>query len=374
MVTGKSSLENGMKLTKADRRRFLKIVAGTTPPVIALKRIISDSYGKTPDGVPIVWTKDIYGNPDLVRTISKERYRRLTVYSEIDPNSVIQKYDGVTGLSMEQRTSDPDNLALQFLIDKDQWRVRKKLPNFVQDVPVTYKETTTDYRPHSCREGEYFDSLKGNIEIAVKTNCQDGPTPQQGNGSAWGTLSFVGYNDDSGNPYQCIITSYHIVECRTDDDMWQPDVEESSSRKVGTYRSKDESMDTVKYKVSANAEPKVTAEANQPDLDGVWTFNGLTDATSNGGTVDTTFAAVRNCSPANACMETRKNNKVEKEAVFESDVTQDGDSGGPFVDANGKLVCILYGDDGNGHNVGPVGEPVLNSVNAVLYDPSTGIE
>ena len=45
-----------------------------------------------------------------------------------------------------------------------------------------------------------------------------------------------------------------------------------------------------------------------------------------------------------------------------------------FVDANGKLVCILYGDDGNGHNVGPVGEPVLNSVNAVLYDPSTGIE
>lgn len=360
-----------VELGSKTRRRFLKNLGFVAAGGLSLKNGVKRAFGKEPEGVPLVWTRDIYGNPDKVRMVSKERYRRLMVYRDLDPNAFIEKHPIVNEISITQRSADEDDLGLVLYLDKDTYKVRRKLPSRVQDVPVEYVERPTElgYKSDSttsscsanstddsCRVGTGYYTMRGNIEISNESGSN-------------GTLALVAWNADSSNPYKCLITADHVME--SDLNMYQ------AGKEVGSLSATSSSMDGCKYKVINNtsADPRATVESSQPSITGTWDFAGLSDKVeSSGGTVSCSYAGAQTCYAETACDSTSKNDAVTYEADMQNVVTENGDSGGPFVDTNGKLVCTLTGCQSNWSNSdywdrGPVGTELLNSINAQLYKP-----
>lgn len=114
-----------------NRRRFMKAlgVGG-----LGLSGAIQKVYGKEPDGRPIVWTRNIYGEPERVRVIPKERYRRLKVYERLNPNSIIEHHPIVDEISIEQQSNDEEDLAIKLLLNDNSTRKLNRLPNEIHDV------------------------------------------------------------------------------------------------------------------------------------------------------------------------------------------------------------------------------------------------
>lgn len=294
------------------------------------------------------------------------------VYKNLDPNSLIEKHPVVNEISITQRSSDERDLALQLYLDENTYQVRRKLPNRIQDVPVEYIERPTTFgqkcsgdsttsscsansTDDDCRVGVGFTTLGGNIDI------------DDGDGSH-GTLAFVAYNDDSGDPYECLITADHVMEGAST--MYHV------GQAVGTHEIHSLDMDATKYRVKSGIDvnPRETVESSQPNVTGTWDYAGLTDKVeTNDGTVSCKFAGRETCCTGTECNSTSKNDAVTYEADMKNVVTEHGDSGGPFVDPDGKLVCTLTGCQeyfGDYWDRGPVGTEFLDSINAVLYDPS----
>jgi len=94
-----------------------------------LSSVIERAYGARPDGVPLVHTDDVNGDPDKVRIVPGERYRRLQVYANLPISKLGGRYDALNGVRITQRSNDETDLALQFLVDNNTREVRRKLPS-----------------------------------------------------------------------------------------------------------------------------------------------------------------------------------------------------------------------------------------------------
>lgn len=355
---------------KLSRRRVLKALGAAGMTTGGLTEAMTKVYGEEPEGVPLVWTRDKYGNPDRVRFIPEERYRRLKVYEKLNPHKFIGQHPVVNEISITQQSADETDLALVLYVDENTASVSSELPDQIQGVPTVIEERPTDFTPkscdtttskcaandvdNSCRVGEHFTTMVGNIEIS--------------NGNARGTLGLVAFNSDSNNPYKVLITADHVMESASY--MYQP----PDGRIVGHFDLADSSMDATRYRIDSDVDGNVgeTAEDSQETISGAWTFSGLSDATSGRETVSCSYAGAQTCYCPTKCDSTSKNDAVTYEADMIEVVTEFGDSGGPFVDGNGKLVCTLTGcQEANGvyWDRGPVGQEMLDSVNSQLYDP-----
>lgn len=378
--TGTDTSEEGIfeaTTGTANRRKFLRTLAVAGTGATGLRAATEAAFGHSPDGIPVVWTRDQYGRPERIRYVPKERHRRLRVYEDCRIDE-LRGHSNVNGLTLTERSGDPTDLALKAFVDRDTWRVRRKLPNRVCGVPITHDERRPDPRPgRVCDEfiRNFFDPIRGNVEVRAR-----GP---QGFAGA-GTLGFVCWDADAAVPSQCLITASHVVE--HDDGTptkhlkhagRTPDREHRTVT-VGTYVAHSplggHGMDVAKYRLKADevtGDPLATQSDEQPDIRGSWDFTGLADATAGDGRVPVTFAGRSTCYATAHCPRTSKNRLIEYQAVITPSVVTGGDSGGPFVDPDGKLVSTfsLYCDP-CGYCNGPVGTELLDRVGAQLSRPT----
>ncbi len=189
-IPTETTLELGSKLRALSRRSVLRgLATAATASGAALSAAVERAYGKPPEGKVIVHTDDIHGQPDTVRVIPKERHRRLKLYERLP----IQKFtdrEGVQALTITQRSDDPTDLALKFLVENNNRATRKRVPNNYKRVPTVVKE-----KPFETRE-----------EVIEGGTAVDNPNTLDG---IDGTVCLVGY-DTSGN--ELIVTADHVME------------------------------------------------------------------------------------------------------------------------------------------------------------------
>lgn len=222
-----------------------------------------------------------------------------------------------------------------------------------------------------------------------------------------GTLGLVAWNDDPEDPYECFVTAHHVValaegngavggesgdsdDGATDDSsgdaaatdfLFQSglDGDEPRAENVGRYRAGSplapSGLDVAKYEVTDNvaaATLESVADA-QPDLTGSWTFAGLADATAKpDGSVPVTFAGRSTCWAESRCTRTARDHALQYEAVVAPALADTGDSGGPWVDPDGKLVCTMATGpacDGVDDHHCSVAGPVLDRLGVALAPP-----
>lgn len=87
------------------------------------------------------------------------------------------------------------------------------------------------------------------------------------------------------------------------------------------------------------------------------------DSVSDGETVDVKMFGAFSGQVSDFCNNTKRWNRVSHQADMAHHRTTDGDSGGPWVDHDGKLLGLHHGAGGSGGNswsVAAVGRHALN--------------
>ncbi len=327
------------------------LATAATASGAALSAAVERAYGKPPEGKVIVHTDDIHGQPDTVRVIPKERYRRLKLYERLP----IQKFtdrEGVQALTITQRSDDPTDLALKFLVENNDRATRKRVPNNYKRVPTVVEE-----KPFETRE-----------EVIEGGTAVDNPNTLDG---IDGTVCLVGY-DTSGN--ELIVTADHVME-GADHIVFSGD-------EIADFYQRDQSLDVTSYKITADIGTDPTGTVSEiPDITGSWTFAGLSDKVGqtddgdsvlDGGTVDVKLFGKTSGKVTNSCNNAKRSGKLEYQADMKDYRTDKGDSGGPWVDSNGNLLGVHHGHNNPGWfeddkwNVAVVGGPALDAVGVSL--------
>jgi len=363
--------------TKATRRKFLGVLAGSGTGLAGLRTATERVFGENPDGKPLVWRYDRFGNPETVRYIPEERYRRIQVYENTHPIRFYERVDGVNGITLEQRSDDSTDLVLKVYVDRNTRSVRNDLPNRVKRVPITVEERKTNRefaRECERRAQDFYDPLPANPKIST--------IDSDGNKHASGTLGVVCWNDDSNNACECYITAAHVAEeggsyaeylqHGGEDDSGNIRVED-----VGAYVTHsaggEYGMDVIKYRRrsgTVTADIRGNADDHLGDIAGTWTHAGLTDRTSGSQELPVEFAGKSTCYATTYCTGTSKTELVEYQADYSPNETTNGDSGGPFLDNDDYLVgTFSYFCEDCETSHGPTGQELLDRMNAQLTNP-----
>jgi len=346
-------LQLGERLRSVSRRRFLKGVASLAAGSIGLSTLVKRAYGKKPDGRVLVYTDDRLGNPDTVKIVSKERYRRLKLYEQLPVDKLVRQRRGVNAVTITQRSDDPDDLALKFLLDRNTNSVRKRVPNTYNRMPVVVEERPRQSKPEALEGGSAIDYDQTSYN---------------------GTAALVGYDGD-GN--QAIVTADHVME--------EAQTMYSGGDEVGTFSSRDVSIDVTAYTRSNNASTNVggTKSSSVSEITGAWKFAGLADkvgqtddgdSVSDGDTVSVDHYGATSGHISDKCNNTKRTGQIEYQADMVHHYTDGGDSGGPWVDDNGKLLGVHHGYDYDSDLFGgytewstaAVGRPALDAVGVSL--------
>ncbi|HET7323508.1 MAG TPA: hypothetical protein VFJ06_04180 [Halococcus sp.] len=354
-------IELGSRLRNMTRRQFVKTLGVAGTGVAGLGSMIETAYGQEPEGVPIVYTYDIYDNPEQVRIISEERYRRLKTFVSL-PEEFMARNPLVNEVSIVQQSDDDEDLALVLYVDELTSTLSDALPDSVQNVPIIYRERSGEIQPNYCGyRHDRRSPQRGGLAIG----------PGKG---GYGTLSFVAFDKGSNN--EVLLTADHVMDGTSR--MWQPDKNHSDARRVGNFISrsrKGNGQDITKYRVRSgiNAAPRRTQRGDVPNVTGTWGFFGLADRVNpRGASLKSYVSAANHCRFVDHCYEvTKYGSWVYYQANFDDSPAGGGDSGGAYVDGNGKLVAIHQATFDPWHDppfdVGGVGRPTLNAVGAKLY-------
>lgn len=347
-----TTLQLGQKLRSTSRRSVLRgLAAAATTSGAALSTAVERAYGKKPDGRVIVHTDDVHGQPDEVRVIPKERYRRLKVYERLP----IQKFttrDGIQAVTITQQSDDPTDLALKFLVETNDRATRRNVPNNYSQVPTVVEEQPVETTPEAIEGGSSVDN------------------PNKG-GEANGTVCIVGYDADMDG--ELILTADHVME---GDDMY------FAGDKIAELHERDQSLDVTSYELtsSIDTDPLDTYSSKVEPVSGAWQFAGLADkvgqtddgdTVSDGETVDVDMYGSTSQHVSDKCNNTKRSDQIEYQADMEHWRTDSGDSGGPWVDQNGKLLGVHHGSDsyfltGEKWSTATVGRPALDAVEVSL--------
>jgi hypothetical protein len=359
------------------RRKFLSTLATSGMGLAGLRKATERAFGEKPDGVPLIWRYDRFGNPETVHYVPRERYRRIMVYYDLHPSTIYEQTEGINGITLEQQSTNPTDLALKVFVDNNTPSVRRSLPNRVQNVPLNIEERKIDRelaRVCDRRALNFYDPLPANPEIDGEFDDGNNTTP--------GTLGVVGWNDDSNNPYKCYVTAAHVVEKDSNYAGYlrhegEDDSGDYREEKVGAYvnHSPEGSygLDVVKYRRrggTVEADARGNADDQLGYLSGTWTHSGLTDRTSGSKSLPVEFAGRSTCYATTECVNTEKNDALEYQADYSPNEVAQGDSGGPFIDSDDYLVGTLSAlCESCERSWGPTGQELLDRLNAQLSDP-----
>lgn len=349
---------------RSTRRKFLKYSLASSAGLAGFRKATEKVTGEKPDGVPIVWRRDKHGDPETLRYVPKERYRRLMVYKNLDIGHLTNKSGKVNGISTVQRSSDPANLGLKVYVDTNDQSVRRALPNRIQKIPLEVEERQLHLTPGVCNKfaGQYWDPLLANVEVEGD--------PFNGTG----TLGVVAFNSNQNNPFLSLLTAAHVV------DNGDSDYLAHLGTRAGSYVTHSPlsgGLDVAKYRLlssNIDAGSAGTASDELPVMAGSWDFVGLEDYTTD-NELYVEFAGRTTCYAEASCTDTNKglNTQLTYSAKIEPNEVEHGDSGGPFLDGDGFLVCTFSQfNEPNEYSVGGTGTEVLNSMNVQLADPRLG--
>lgn len=344
-------LHLGQKLRSMPRRDLLRLSSFTVSSGFGIRSLIQETYGKKPEGKAIVHTGDIHGNSDKVKIIPQKRYRRINVYN----NMKLKKFSNINGLqsiSILQETPNPSSISIVFDIKKNSKTLEKDIPNNYNGIPIKYKRKSVNLNKEEFEGGRSIDNPNkaGNVD---------------------GTICLIAYKKYSDS--QRIITADHVMEGANEMKF--------AGDTIGTFDTRDRSVDTTSYSVSSGVEtdPLGTVDSRIPNISGVWRSAGLVDKVGNtddgdsisdGETVDVKMFGALSGYVEDICNNTKRSfGQVSYQADMRDHKTTDGDSGGPWVDSNGKLLALHHGYasyNGNKWSVGVVGKPALDAVQVSL--------
>lgn len=348
------------------RRQLLRAASGAGIGLAGFKTAIEEVTGESHDGVPVVYTRDKQGMPDKVRMVSRERYRRLRTYCNIDYQSIFESNQGINEISLKQFSSAEEDIGLHLQIEDGVQREQISLPNSAENLPVTYETNSLRYCQNDdnpcndpnneARVCEHFNEMKGGIQIS--------------DDSSFGTLCFVGKDSDDG--YEKLITAEHVMD-NTQGNIYQPDYSCINDRSVGSHDTDDIGEDIWAGQLdtdSASASVGKTVD-EIPDITGYWTWEGLSDHTTT-DSVQCLIAGARTEIKQNWANKTAYSNySVDHAVVYGQDKAEGGDSGAPYVDLEGNLVsmhnsCSWVKNIPDAWDVGTQAEYVLEAANATL--------
>jgi len=345
------------KRSKTSRRRFLKALGISGSSLIGLRNAIEIASGKDTEGVPLVLTKDLKGNPDRVRMVSKERYRRLKTYERFPVRGFIENYPFVNNITLSN--TDEEDITFTAELEEVSQRKKNRLPNNYNGIEIKTTERPGEYsqdcegddNDNGCSSHQQkFNDIVGGIQI--QPEAIDGV----------GTLAFVGYQRT--NP--TAVTAAHVVE----ENGIVADYVEQGGRRIGEVTAYNEADDVAAIQLHSYV-TSTPREIHDPyfDVSGVWTFSGLSDEVSRTD-VHAQFAGRTSCFDQDYVRGTSKNNRVEHQVGFENNKANGGDSGAAWVDDDNKLIGIHSGNWDvlyDCWDAAACGGPALDKINVSLY-------
>jgi len=215
---------------------------------------------------------------------------------------------------------------------------------------VVASSETTETGKHACgSRGDVYDELSGGISVHYdKDDYQTG------------TLTAGMFSSDGD---ALLLTNAHVM--KTSETMHQPG-EPVNNNKVGSYYRSSSGEDMAAY-TAENTTVKTRDVLGVNDLTGTWDFYGIADVVNNNDSIPCTLSGASSCTENNTAVGTRRGGaQVYHEVHMDEQVGKGGDSGGPWVDSDGKLVAVHVGYI-NDMDVGPAGKQALDSVDAELY-------
>lgn len=340
------------------RRDFLR-ASGAAAGTLGLSSLIERAYGAEPNGKTIVHTRDIYDRPDKVRVVEPERYRRIKFFEEFNPEHLGRDTSSIGGAKLRQRSQDPTDLAIVLEVDSDE--ALRNLPNeprslsrseqsserMPEDIPFEYEINSAEVTPND---------LEGGSDLDIEYNGTDA-----------GTAGLVCLDRDSDNPV--LLTARHVLY---EEEPWnspQRDLQWNGTE-LDDIVEIDESVDGVT--ISTEPVPVLDKDLRDTfittgDVNGYWTFSGLSDATGLLSSVSATTYGQASSSESGDITKTVKSGSLLYEARTEQQVTQGGDSGGPWVDDDDYYLGITHGSSLN-FSVISVAGTLFDALNIKLYN------
>ena len=341
------------------RREFLRMAGGITVAGIGLDTLVERAYGADPEGRILVHTRDRSGRPAIVESVSPERYHRIKLLEEFDPSRI--RHRNVQGASLRQRSDDRSDIVLQIgvpvsRIDGGTGRSPDDLPRpedipDVADVPRDPANLPGIERALSAAQnGRAASPADIPMEyMAVPEN----PTPQtleggssldnNDGGSAYnGTAGLVAYDSDSGD--SVLYTAHHFT--RSGESVYYDSTEINTVLNLDP--ANDYGQDAITYDLSQeNVSTDSLGTKEIPDIEGYWTFSGLSNETTgwNDPNVPANFYGATSGEIQDPIDDTHRQTAsgLDYLAHTGSGQTEDGDSGGPWVGDDGYLFGHHYG-------------------------------
>ena len=341
-----TTVELSDALTNATRRNVLRGISGVALGSLGLSGLVEKATGKTPDGKVLTLTTDLEGNPDMVRVVPQERYRRLKLYEKMPAQQLIGRHPSLTAISITQQSSDPSDLALEFILDPEVEKGRGQLPTTYRDAPISRKEKALSQQPQ-----DYSGGLQ----------CQ---APNKNPG----TTTVVVYDDNFGD--KVVLTAEHVTDSNEDLKI--------NGGYAGSHRATDLSLDAVSYVLTDPGYETVGKVKDIQNITGAWTFSGLADtvgqtddgdSVEDGGTVDVDLFGDESGHVSDVCNNTKRTGNVDYQADMKHARTNDGDSGAPWVDDSGKFLALHSGVENyfdTYWSYGAVGQPVFDALGVSL--------
>ncbi|WP_247005055.1 hypothetical protein [Halosolutus gelatinilyticus] len=359
-----------VQLNHSTRRRFLRLLGAGTVSIAGLQSALGTAYGEEPEGVPLTLTKDKQGRPDKVKIIEEERYELLQAYKdfsekvrdkdEIRSITLHQQSDSRTDLKIEITVPEPENeIRSREVKEKNKQAKQAVKNNEPERLPVEINQENIKSEGDACGyRGDDRTTLEGGLGISTIPSTTSG------------TLGLVCYGDGTDTDDTVLITADHVMEGNSS--MYQVD-----SNPVGSFSSRDQSEDITSYEFNSDSGTSpdhggVVGAA--PDVTGVWTWDGILENTIR-DTIDCTLSGKNSCTEDNRVIGAAAGGeRAEHQVNMDSRNAQGGDSGGPWVDDDGKLVAFHSGRvyiEVGGYiidewDAGVAGDEALDAVNAQL--------
>lgn len=359
-----------IQLDKTSRRKVVKYMGLSGFGLASFKQAVSKVTGAEIDGVPMVVSRDLELNPKRIKSVSKERRRRLMVYKDINHRDYISNIPKMNGISITQQSDDPTDLALVFEFDKITRRARRKTPNEHNGMPVTIeKRPLTINGDNNAKECTEYDPIKGGVEISGSTQgslCLAVEDTNQDGIFIYVTCEHIMTPDGIGEPGSEFVSQ-----------MYHPDEDDCSNAEVAADQDTlyvEEDYDVIAYEQDLSnysASPPGTTVSEMADIEGAYTFQGVADITSLS---DDSIPAEQSSAEfdliENEAIETDKNDFVDYQIEYIRREAIGGCSGAPWVDAsNNELVSMHNGYEGPDSDpyfdIGCVGNKVLETAQSV---------
>jgi len=341
--------------TETTRRTVLRTIGGTSGAIATTGLTAQATATENDDEqVPLVMTYGKDGKPDETKLVPKEYRRRLMVFKRLSRTYFTDK-SVVNKISITPRSSDVTDIALEFYIDHNAPSEQmEKLPEQINGVPVIFEEGEFERRPKcdpesascgcspvtdSCSDPDNEECRKGQTESDIKANLQ--VIDEDSFGAS--TLGVVARDKDTA--LKMLLTANHA---ENGDYLYQPD-STSSSNKIGGRVNQWPNQDISKYIWEPNDSNRTatvggTHASNQSAISGEWSFEGLADRLNvQDYHLSVSVAGKETCYCETEAVQVSRDKRVDKQVEMQNIITESGDSGAPFVDSDGKLVCTLYG-------------------------------